>query len=302
MSRELLKKKLKDRTQEWKKLHQAADKAVPQMRSVTLKALLALRNATTIDDLARAIELGQDPFSDVNFLAQRLEFEKLAPLVYKVLGNGGNIAAYYLDKNGIKKALDINTSFNMRSPEAIRWARDHTAEVIADIDEATRAGVRTTISEAFEYGGHPYEQARKIRESLGLTERQTKAVWNYRRLLEETARTAAAVDAMVNTKIKRMLKQRAEMIARTETIRAANQGQLLHWQDMERKGYIDAQTTYREWIVTPDDRLCQFCASVGAEPPVKFTEPFEGGIMSPPLHPLCRCAVGLTSRGIFDKD
>jgi hypothetical protein len=40
----------------------------------------------------------------------------------------------------------------------------------------------------------------------------------------------------------------------------------------------------RVWITTPDDRLDEECEALdGMEAPLN--EPFENGLMSPPLHP-----------------
>ena len=89
---------------------------------------------------------------------------------------------------------------------------------------------------------------------------------------------------MVNTRFNKMIRQRALTIARTETIDAANQGQIKHWEDMEDKGYLIPETTRIEWILTPDDRLCKLCAELGGKR-VKIGEPFGFGKLGPTRHP-----------------
>jgi len=97
---------------------------------------------------------------------------------------------------------------------------------------------------------------------------------------------------MVDAEIRRKIRARANMIARTETQAAACAGQQLHWEDQMAKGYLSNEYFQKEWIVTPDDRLCPVCAAMeGKRAPIDGT--FDGGYKTPPLHPMCRCSFGL---------
>ncbi len=85
--------------------------------------------------------------------------------------------------------------------------------------------------------------------------------------------------------------RRALTIARTETIRASNMGQQELWRAQRNGGRLTGHEQ-REWIVTPDDRLCPQCAAMeGALAP--FDQAFSNGVMVPPLHPNCRCTIAL---------
>jgi hypothetical protein len=66
----------------------------------------------------------------------------------------------------------------------------------------------------------------------------------------------------------------------------------MHWQDMANKGYLDKETMKKEWIVTPDDRLCKICAPLKGEK-VGIDDAFSWGGKRPTRHPRCRCAFGL---------
>jgi hypothetical protein len=52
----------------------------------------------------------------------------------------------------------------------------------------------------------------------------------------------------------------------------------------------------RAWIVTPDDKICDFCEALDGQA-VALDEPFVsdeyGEVDTPPLHPQCRCTMGL---------
>lgn len=71
---------------------------------------------------------------------------------------------------------------------------------------------------------------------------------------------------------------RSILIARTETVRAANEGSLLHY---EANGVQE----YR-WIASTGKRTCPECQELNG----KVYTIGEGP--TPPLHPACRCAVG----------
>jgi hypothetical protein len=96
----------------------------------------------------------------------------------------------------------------------------------------------------------------------------------------------------------RLLRQRALTIARTETIGAAVRGQLATWRVGQRSGLLRAPT--KTWIVTPDDRLCRYCRAL-ADREIPLDARFASGLGSvdgPPLHPRCRCALGVRSAAV----
>lgn len=97
------------------------------------------------------------------------------------------------------------------------------------------------------------------------------------------------------------IRQRAEVIARTETLWAYNNGAV---EGYKQSGVVEA----KEWLTAQDDRLCQYCEPMNGEIVdvdkdwFKQGEEFrgnEGGVLSfsygnvghPPLHPQCRCTV-----------
>jgi SPP1 gp7 family putative phage head morphogenesis protein len=68
---------------------------------------------------------------------------------------------------------------------------------------------------------------------------------------------------------------RVEMIARTETLRAHNQGRL--------KFYEQAGVKKVKWLTAADERVCDVCGP-------RDGKVFDlAGFTSPPRHPRCRC-------------
>jgi len=99
-------------------------------------------------------------------------------------------------------------------------------------------------------------------------------------------------------------KTRAQMIARTETIRSSNAGAVM--------SYKQAGIEYKQWYTAQDGEVCGFCqemhnkivgvgdnywamgdtmtVDVPDEKPIKMTFSYED-VGAPPLHPNCRCTI-----------
>lgn len=107
--------------------------------------------------------------------------------------------------------------------------------------------------------------------------------------------TPEQIDKMVDAYSRKYLKYRAQTIARTESMRAVNAGARQAWQQAISEGKVDKALVRRQWILSEDERLCQWCAAVPKMNPkrgVKFDEPYQtplGNVMHGPLHPSCRC-------------
>jgi SPP1 gp7 family putative phage head morphogenesis protein len=77
---------------------------------------------------------------------------------------------------------------------------------------------------------------------------------------------------------------RSELIARTESAAANNEGLL---QSFDQSGVMNG----KEWIAVLDDRTDEDCKDTDGEI-VLIHEKFSNGSMYPPLHPNCRCVLG----------
>lgn len=150
--------------------------------------------------------------------------------------------------------------FDATNPKAKRWVEDHTADLLDDLNQATRDAIRDLVDRSFDGEFDVHDLADEIADLIG-------------------------DDA------------RAETIARTETMTASNQGQTAAWDQAIEEGFLTGRET-KEWIVTPDDRLCPLCEPMdGQNVPMSdnFVQPETNDqVDAPPLHPRCRCTVGLT--------
>lgn len=207
-----------------------------------------------------------------------------------VLQQGANATWEFLPDD-----VQAELRFDLMNPRSVEFIRDHTGELITQVTEETREAIAGVIDRAFTDGMHPRTSARHIRNTIGLTNRQASAVDNLRRRLREDNVPWPDVMNQTERYANDLLRQRSENIARTETLRAANAGQELLWLQAAEEGLINEARTLKEWIVTPDDRLCEFCEPLDGQ-----TQPLDGFFTSeignvevPPLHPQCRCAMGL---------
>lgn len=79
--------------------------------------------------------------------------------------------------------------------------------------------------------------------------------------------------------------ERAAMIARTETIRAHNQGALTGYQVASEVGVA----VQKEWLV--GDGCCDICQENADEGAIDIDDDFPSGDDAPPAHPNCRCSI-----------
>jgi SPP1 gp7 family putative phage head morphogenesis protein len=189
----------------------------------------------------------------------------LQAVLHEVVSKSGEIAAKQLKKRlrtmrastGFRTADIKGFNFDSTDPRAVDWVRDHAGETIDGINADTREQIRDVIEDAFSDQFDVDDLTNEIANIIG-------------------------DDA------------RAEVIARTETMRASNEGQLEAWDQAKDAGLLTG-TESKEWIVTPDDRLCPICEPMDGIT-VGLDENFDvdgDQVDAPPAHPNCRCTIGL---------
>jgi hypothetical protein len=213
----------------------------------------------------------------------------------------------------LKQDVGMEWRLDLRSAEMIGAASSQAATLVREVSTETMLAIRKIIVDAQEQGLSIPQQARRIRDmGLGLTQRQATAVLNFERMLVEQGLSPDVVARRTERYYKRAIKRRATLIARTETMHAANMGQQEMWRQAWKDGLLSPQTR-RVWIVTPDDKLCPFCRSLGrkygpnsgggtmleeqfvSDPIQRQNGSFRGiePSLTPPAHPGCRCAMAL---------
>lgn len=151
--------------------------------------------------------------------------------------------------------------FSIDTPTMQEYLRTHTQRFAGGITQTTSDGIRSTISEGLEAG---------------------EAIVDIKKRIEEFSGFESA---------------RAVMIARTETIRAQGEADLVAWKE---SGVVSSTV----WYTALDERTCPECEPMhGVEVATgdeflsqsdledRGISVYDGGVDAPPLHPQCRCTL-----------
>lgn len=216
--------------------------------------------------------------------------EQIKPATLKIMQSSGT-ATY--------KQLEIVGSFSVLNVDAVKAADKLCAELVTNVTNKTKAGVRAYVSAGIKEGKSMPKIARELRRSgiVGLTKPQTQSVINYRTLLGDKEKfpklTATDIDRKVQRYTDKTHRRRMNDIARTETAHAQNVGYC--------QGLMENGVTEVELSAAPG--ACEECAALNGQ---KY--PVEEGKDIIPVHPRCRCAMlpvigetTMTEQGKYDR-
>lgn len=268
--------------------------------SIKADLLQALRDVTagrmTINEAVEVVPW----YNPADPLASKL-WEMLAASLHRALADtvedAGEAEMRSLEiplKFTVAKAVEgIRVPIN---PYSIEWVNTRAARLVAEISEDQRNLTRQIISENFEAGVRSEAILDDISQTVGLTEREWRAVENRDKALAATGMPEAARRLAVDKYADKLRKLRAKRIARTETITAYNKGLEDSWRVAQEEGHLEAETM-KEWVeMTASSRTCKVCRGLGGQK-VQLNEPFvseiTGEIERPPAHPDCRCTMFL---------
>lgn len=203
------------------------------------------------------------------------------------------------------KRVGLDISFDITNPRAIDYARTLGADMVRYVNNSARDNIRKIVGDLIEGAITPQQARRMIKQNVGLLPKHAVAVSNYEQNLLTAGKTPTQVVKMVDQYANRLLKYRADMIARTETARAMSVGQTEYWQQSMDAGLLPPDTQ-RVWIAEPNyGNICKVCESFNGT-----TAPLNGGwwigtnkYVEYPTdsHPNCRCATGLVFPTLLNK-
>lgn len=218
------------------------------------------------------------------------------------------------------RAAAFEAAFDAVDPLVARWAATQAGVLITEIGPETRLAVRELITSGITQGIPPAKLAGQIREVVGLRSDQVSAIYNlkgdlilakpgtlvtrfppaptlrtqpgFRVRIPKGGLTEAQIDKHLARYREMQHNLRARTIARTETMRSANEGQRAAWRQAVASGEI-AKDQKRVWITAGDSAVRESHASLEGEV-VGLEEPFSAGI-EPGEEPNCRCVAGLAT-------
>lgn len=239
----------------WQRLLRLADELRPEVRLRFLRAMRAASARLTIIQVEEALASGQ-----IN-RAEQLLAGVLRPTDLSTVST----ALHDLfDRAGTLSAQDLNVvirpdrlRFDVTNPRALQWAESQVGTRIEEWSALTtteRAAIRDVIRQTVAGEQTIRDAAKTLRSMVGLNTQQRRALLNYRLMLRSQGMKSDRVRLKSDAKSAQFLRERAETIARTETLSAVNAGQQEAWLQARELGLITGLE--RVWIVTPDDRLC----------------------------------------------
>ena len=201
------------------------------------------------------------------------------------------------DGRVVRKAEDtIGLRFDLTDPAAIAWAERRAGKLIVEIDKATRDAIRALVARALREGGNPRIVARSIKPLIGLHQRWAVAVLNYRLRLEKRGLSGSRVEQATARYYQKLLRARSLNIARTEILRASNEGRRQAWVQAQRLGLLPGAE--KVWLAAGD--ACEVCAATDGQT-VALDDEFSnayGSFEMPPAHPSCRCTAVIRASSV----
>lgn len=214
----------------------------------------------------------------------------------------------------IPGAAIVNPAFRYSTvnPGTAEFVRNYSLNLIRQISNNTREAARNSIEADAIAGRGPKDTARNFRNTVGLTAKQERAVRRYRESLSTLDRDALAralrdkrfdpsvlraiesgaalkpdqIDKMVGRYQERYVKYRSEVIARTESLRAASVGQHAAMRQALAQRAVDDTQLRRFWVFARDSRTRDAHRAIPGMNPngVRLDEPYQsplGPIMFP---------------------
>lgn len=213
-----------------------------------------------------------------------------------------------------QNALAMN--FNTASPAATQYANMSAGNMTQDMVQSQVQSVRAVIGRSFNDGLTRQQTSRNLVQVLndiptpagvrpgnyalsvmfgdatkGLTTRYATAVYNRAdKLIKQNPKMSAAELKRRSDRYGAKLRRsRARTIARTEIMRASNQGRLLGMLDAADQGLVDPVAAKKQWVTSRFD-VCPICVPLNGRT-VGLKESFGSPGQAPPAHPNCRCTI-----------
>lgn len=195
--------------------------------------------------------------------------------------------------------LGENLVFDLTNPESVAFLEEFGGKMVTDVSEETYDALNRLLTQAYDDGLTAKQTAKLIGEDpgVGLTERD---IVQRRRLIatmREEGLSELEIDKWSKKWTKGKIKYRAQVIADNELVDAGNKGQKKLWDQAIGDGLLDKDVK-KQWIVTPDEKLCNLCGPMmGPQPGVSIVPinmPYQtpaGAIFEVnDIHVRCRCS------------
>lgn len=228
------------------------------------------RRAVRIDELAALIESGN--------IEEALAVALIIPQEINALALAAFIAAAEQANKEILAAIGVDIKFDDIQENAIRIMQNRALQISSQFSAKQEAAIREVLLDGIRRGINPRQQAIALRNSIGLTAKQIKAVNNFRSLLEEGSKEVltrklrdkrfdrtinrairedkriaqARINKMVKRYRERYINYRAGVIAQTEALSAVHQGKEEMFNHAIAQGHLTPGSLEGTWITKQD--------------------------------------------------
>lgn len=167
--------------------------------------------------------------------------------------------------------------------EALALAARDAATLAKGIAEAEMNKIGQVIANNIANGGNPKEAARLLDMVKGLDSNRASAYLKYAEELEQSGLSDAEIAKRLETRYKKLLRERKKTIAHNEQRIAEGNGNETRAKDAGKK--------WKLWQSAGDDRVSDECLSNESAGWIPIKESFPGGASHEPQHIGCRCVV-----------
>jgi len=165
----------------------------------------------------------------------------------------------FKDLTDVRRNTLVKRTFTTIDRAAVDFLANYQVQLLGDVSAELAGGIKRVVSQGVLTGKSIPQVARDI----GRVVKDKEA---FRRAGKTVFKTA---------------QRRATLIARTETLRAHNEGRKVF--------YRQVGLTKVKWLIADDARTCKICRALDGK--VFGIDEVEG----PPLHPACRCTTYCSS-------
>ena len=235
--------------------------------------LSGFRRDFTLTELTRLIESG-------SMESALLGFGRTAGVFSNRVSQSTVLAGQRLARQ-LSTALGREVSFNLADPRLAQLIEQSRFRTVQAITSQARSAANEALGFARARGLNLRRQAMEVRNSIGLTTPQVRAIERYREALvtgnrsalrnvlrdrrfDRTVRraiesgeplTGAQMSRMVRRYRERQLRFRAETVARTESLRAVHEGQELAVDQLVEGGELQQEDIQSVWFTRRDERV-----------------------------------------------
>lgn len=194
----------------------------------------------------------------------------------------------FMGRGTVAAAVSVDAPEQAENERVARaWARAYANKVAKDYAATSASTIGAQLPQWLSRNLPAAAMATRARDLYGLDPRAAAAVSNY-----GGGKVSPALN--VRSLIERYIEHRALTNATVYAMAAQNAGRELLFTEMVEAGLLPPGTK-KVWVTAHDERTCPVCRPMDGRATVLNTRFHVAGshLMTPPVHPNCRCTIGL---------